>query len=149
MEADRFWSRPHVLVQVLLLVVVGGLACAFGLFVLGGALGLAFAVVLPAWVAYGVYRAARVSVSTRPDGVRVVNAKTSYDVPWADVERFAFVQDTPRGPPGAYLVRTDGQQMPVDVLRGPDVTTGRHRRWAAEAMEELNRRAERRRLSAR
>jgi hypothetical protein len=133
--------------DLLIAAVVGGVACAFGLLLVGGTGGLALAIALPAIVAYGFYRAARVAVVTRPEGVRVFNSKRSYEVPWADVARFAFVDETPRGPPEAYLERTDGRRLPVEVLRGPNLTTESHRRWAAEAMEELNRRVERHRVT--
>ncbi|HEX5782639.1 MAG TPA: PH domain-containing protein, partial [Solirubrobacteraceae bacterium] len=148
-EAEHFRSVPHILVQVVVSAVVVGISWLFGVLALGGTGGLVLAAVLTALVAHGFYRAARVAVDTRPEGVRVVNARSSVDVPWEDIVRFTFVHNAPSGNPQAFLVRSGGERVPVDVLNGPRVTTKSHRRWAAEAVEELNRRVERHRVSGR
>jgi hypothetical protein len=148
-RVERFRSRPHIVVQVIVGAVVAGISCLFGLLAFGGTGGLVLAAALTAVVAYGCFRAARVAVVTGPEGVRVVNDRSTVDVPWEDVVRFAYVNRAPSGRPQAFLVRGNGERVPVDVLNGPRITTKSHRRWAAETAEELNRRVERRGLSGR
>jgi hypothetical protein len=86
-------------------------------------------------------RAVRVHVSTDDNAVRVVNASRELAVRWPDVRRFELQDD---GPLRAYLTTTSGERVALEALEGRYFQhTARQRRWAREAVCELERERQR------
>lgn len=115
---------------------MGGL-CVTG--IQAGKAAAACAIALAGWsaIVFGLWRAIRTGVRAGPDGIRVRNVFTTFDLRWDDIEGFHV---GPHGPWPRVLVITlaDGQTRRAWGIQGPNPARRPNNRSAERVAEQLN-----------
>ena len=126
-----------VMMSPALAVMAGAALMAFGLLDLPPlAAGIATAL-FGLWVAHAVRRLVRLAVVTDRHGVTVRNTAETVTVPWQEVDRIVWHVPNPRRRPLARLYTRSGDEIALQAIEGPEMEFRWHRRWAQQAMDDI------------